>query len=650
MRLSDFPTQVSFINFILSIPDTNLIDRDYVFSLLANTNNKYSKAALPKKTGGTRIIDIPSPDLKLIQNIIKNLILEDLSENYFTFPSFVTAFIKGRGIFDNAQIHRNKKYILHVDIEDFFGSIHFGRVSGLLRSNLFNLTGPMSFFFADILTLNGKLPQGAPSSPIISNLIGLKLDKRLLRLSSKHHFTYSRYADDLIFSTNDSKDIENKLTNFISSVVDNVISSGFNINWNKINVMGPDVRHTVTGLSNNKRVSTTSNFYKTTRAMAHHFYTTNSIIVDNISYYGLTQKDRDKALHIIQGRLSFINDIEQKNKSLHTHNYSSIEYQAITPYSYKTYNTKVPDGPINNDNVIQKTNFNAKENSFRRFYFFQLFLYGSTPTIITEGITDPIYINAALKSKNRSYKYRVTSTQYLQKNSDVFHEFFNIAQGGPNLIYVLQTLLDKQFNPDIINYFDRNLFPLKPVIILYDHELENRSKPLLQAIGKICKLYPDHTKETIIKNLKNVGYMHIDKNVFIATTFHSRNDYNEYAIEDYFPDDFLADVNGNNSQHFKKNTLTSDTSVPISKGDLADKVSSSLINQNIFNDFDTLFAIFETINRDYLSMLIDKLSDKTPLMTRTLYNILNDENLCLKLTDYELSDKLDCKFLNVFGS
>lgn len=111
---------------------------------------------------------------------------------------------KGKSFITNAQIHRNKRFVINVDLENFFDSFHFGRVRGYFMKNKnYQCSEEVATTIAQIACYEGKLPQGAPSSPIITNMICNIFDMRLLRLAKKYKLDYTRYADDLSFSTND---------------------------------------------------------------------------------------------------------------------------------------------------------------------------------------------------------------------------------------------------------------------------------------------------------------------------------------------------------------------------------------------------------------------------------------------------------------
>jgi RNA-directed DNA polymerase len=111
-------------------------------------------------------------------------------------------FMRERSIITNASGHKKRRFVLNVDLKDFFGTINFGRVRGyFLKDKNFLLNATVATVLAQIAFFWNALPQGTPCSPVISNLIGHVLDIHLVRLASKAGCTYTRYADDLTFST-----------------------------------------------------------------------------------------------------------------------------------------------------------------------------------------------------------------------------------------------------------------------------------------------------------------------------------------------------------------------------------------------------------------------------------------------------------------
>ncbi|WP_314164638.1 reverse transcriptase domain-containing protein [Lachnoanaerobaculum gingivalis] len=158
---------------------------------------------------------------------------------------------------------------------------------------------------AQLTCYNGKLPQGAPTSPIISNLICQILDYKILILCKKYRLNYTRYADDLTFSTNNKVFSEN-YTLFLEELKDIVTSSGFDINVEKTHFQKFNSRQTVTGLSVNKKLNVQNDFYKKTRSMANTLYKTGKFTIDG----------KEGTFKKLEGRFSFINELVKYNNRL----------------------------------------------------------------------------------------------------------------------------------------------------------------------------------------------------------------------------------------------------------------------------------------------------------------------------------------------
>lgn len=149
-------------------------------------DNCYKVFEIPKKSGGTRIICAPSTELKVIQRQIAKKLDDYLNgtikEGKKTNISH--GFEKYKDIFTNAKIHTGKKYLLNIDIKDFFDSFHFGRVKGyFIKNKYFNFPEEVASLIANLLCYNRKLPQGAPTSPVVTNLIFNIVDFKILSLA-----------------------------------------------------------------------------------------------------------------------------------------------------------------------------------------------------------------------------------------------------------------------------------------------------------------------------------------------------------------------------------------------------------------------------------------------------------------------------------
>jgi RNA-directed DNA polymerase len=156
-------------------------------------SERYKRFTLTKRSGGKRIILAPAPDLKLVQRKLATQLAD-----IYPLRDVVYGFATGRSIVGNAGRHLLRRHVLNVDLSDFFPTINYGRVRGLFIS--LGAGRDAATTLAHICCHEDALPQGAPTSPILSNMICAKMDRELLALAKQHHCVYTRYADDLTFS------------------------------------------------------------------------------------------------------------------------------------------------------------------------------------------------------------------------------------------------------------------------------------------------------------------------------------------------------------------------------------------------------------------------------------------------------------------
>ena len=195
-----------------------------------NVIHQYKKFEISKKSGGLRTIYAPKDELKELQRRLstylqdchKEIELHRLSNHQqisiksfssFAFRPKIKLELSNRilhfDIYNHALKHTNKKFVLNLDLENFFETITFSRIVGyFIKNESFLLEKDIAILIAQICTIRasqneeGFLPQGSPTSPVISNLIANILDIKILRLAQKHKINYSRYADDITLSTN----------------------------------------------------------------------------------------------------------------------------------------------------------------------------------------------------------------------------------------------------------------------------------------------------------------------------------------------------------------------------------------------------------------------------------------------------------------
>lgn len=246
------------------------IDNKKLNFLLYKIRTKYIQFEIPKKSGGTRKILSPIPPLKNIQDKLKNVL-----DEIYNPSRVVHGYVDDKSIVSNAKKHAGRKYLLNVDLKDFFPSVNFGRIYGLFKAYPFKFPEKIAMQLAQICTYENQLPQGAPTSPVISNMICKRLDRDLEKLSKLLKVTYTRYADDLSFSWNEKETAEKILSAASSVVFDGPIKeviekNGFQINHQKVNARTHLERQIVTGIIvNNEKINLRRTFSRNIRAMLH---------------------------------------------------------------------------------------------------------------------------------------------------------------------------------------------------------------------------------------------------------------------------------------------------------------------------------------------------------------------------------------------
>ncbi len=239
------------------------------FAYIIPSNKKYSSFSINKKGGGSRKINSPTRGLKNIQRKLYKEI-----ELFYSPRSCVHGYIKEKSIVTNAYAHKNQRWLGRIDIKSFYPSIHTGRVIGLFRSQPFNLPRDIAVLLAKICTHENELPQGAPTSPVISNLIARGVDSQFGVLARENKCYYTRYADDIFISTNQrvypaeilshNKDGTTQLGEAAKQVFKDV---GFEVNPSKLSLKDKSRRQIVTGIVVNESPNTPKEYVREIRTM-----------------------------------------------------------------------------------------------------------------------------------------------------------------------------------------------------------------------------------------------------------------------------------------------------------------------------------------------------------------------------------------------
>ncbi|HEV2758467.1 MAG TPA: reverse transcriptase family protein [Acidimicrobiales bacterium] len=245
----------------------------------------------PKRNGGARLIEAPKPVLKHLQRVL----LWEILEHVPVHPA-VHGFRRGRSALSHANGHLQRKVVIRVDLEDFFASVRAGRVYGIFRAC--GYPEPVAHVLTALTTnavprsvwaqadapspsasepafrrlavhlAHPHLPQGAPTSPTLANLAAFGLDRRLAGLASSAELTYTRYADDLAFSSVEHRP-ERQSRRLVDCIGGIAEEEGFRVNVAKTSVRQASQRQRLAGVVVNERVNIERRQYDLLKATLH---------------------------------------------------------------------------------------------------------------------------------------------------------------------------------------------------------------------------------------------------------------------------------------------------------------------------------------------------------------------------------------------
>ncbi|WP_346688478.1 retron Ec67 family RNA-directed DNA polymerase/endonuclease [uncultured Cloacibacillus sp.] len=533
-------------------------------------DNLYNSFTIPKKDGSLRQISSPHVVLKKIQKKLANALWEyqlTIWKKRNIHPNMSHAFEKHKSIITNATIHKNKRFILNLDLENYFDSFHFGRVKGYFeKNNNFLLPTSVATILAQLTCYRGTLPQGAPTSPIITNMICQILDNRLLKIAKKYKADYTRYADDLTFSTN-RRDFLEDYSDFYRDITREIENAGFKINDKKQRLFFKDSKQIVTGLVVNDRVNIDHIYYKKTRAMAHRLYTTGQYDLNGSA----------GTIEQLEGRFSFINCLDHYNNRLNNAGYG-----------------------------LDK--LNGREREYQKFLFYKYLYAHNMPLIITEGKTDILLLTAALKKMYTEYPNLIIKVDdntafwlnisFLHR-SQRLHYFLGMSQDGADAMqsiykFFIDDNKDRKRYPNYASYF-YNICqhkPLNPVFLLYDNEMCSKNKPLYKFVNS-QKISDDQRK-----NLQHDLYLELikDRNIFLLT-LPLLGEAKECEIEDLIDEAILETIIDGKS--FSRNSEF-DTTRFYGK-EIFSRYVASHYNEINFDNFKPLFNAIDEVIRYYHS-------------------------------------------------
>lgn len=528
------------------------------------SHKRYKIFVVPKKSGESRIIIAPKSPIKIIQEKLKQV----LDAVYQPKPA-AHGFILGRSVVTNARLHKKRRYVLNIDLKDFFPTIHFGRVRGMFMGNPYYFNAEVATVLAQICCHNRILPQGAPTSPVISNMICVRLDAKLQQLARRNNCTYSRYADDITFSTNRSK-FPSALGMLLGvgqiGVGDELVSvieeNGFKINPNKTRLQVREVRQEVTGLTVNRYPNVQRRYIKQVRAILHAWskYGLESTAQRYFEKYSKHKYADPKANRppfqkVVKGKIEFISMVKGKNSSV----YRSLlgKFAQLAPdYVKDDYVDAIPQIQV---------------------------------SIYTEGKTDGKHLNAALAFFQNQRSYRQISLVCLDNQGfDNLEKRLDFAVGHT----------DKNTKPHIF-IFDRDIDKTLRKKVGGDEQYKgwgNGVYSLLLPLPKNREETPDISIEFYYKDEDISRKDERGRRLFLSTEFNKST--GRHWVEDL--NCITLHKLGNPLKVIDDKVFNNkNENVAMSKDEFAENVRTKKFENIDFIGFTTLFEILSMIIADF---------------------------------------------------
>lgn len=538
-------------------------------------STRYQSFEIEKKNGGKRKIFAPTAELKTLQtrlsillsNCYEELEIKRLSTSSYSqcisshgFRKKLTLEIPTSknnrdslgskeihlGIYSNAQKHVGKRLVLNIDLKDFFQSITFSRIVGFFNKNrLFLLDLDVAILIAQITTYRattseeGFLPQGSPCSPIISNLIGNILDVKMVKLAKEYKFTYTRYVDDLTFSTNLPQFSEkiarlNDNNWVIGSALKHAInSSKFEVNPQKTRLTNKYNRQEVTGLTVNRKVNISKEYYRYTRSMVQKFCAEGEFFKSKVHMD--KQKISREALNGILSHIFQITNKQQVEFDTKTKNYD--ELQSI-------------------------------EKLYVKFLFHHYFVHPQRMIIIGEGYTDPIHLKMAchnLHPKSLCF-IKFSSLQQTKRFSKIMG-----YSGGTGLL-----------NKFLKNYkiiYKAKTTSLKPCLIIIDGDAAGDG--VIKTARSEFKNSFKEIKSLSLNSSMNLDFYHLFNNLYIIQLPKNK------VIENFYDPSVTNSLIGSRTYNSSNNTF--DLTKFYGKMELIEKIISPNQDTIDFSKFDLIF-------------------------------------------------------------
>ena len=318
--------------------EMNMVDKYHPFYMrhilyFCNPNHafhRYRRFEIKKKTGGFR--QITAPCYRSFMMLLE--CLNEIFKALYTPSDYAMGFAEGRSVVTNAERHKGMNYILNLDLKDFFPSIEQPRVWKRLQIEPFNFPAPVANVIAGLCCMketreleNGEkkvfyvLPQGAPTSPIITNMICDKLDRRLAGLAKRFGLNYTRYADDITFSS--MHNVYAKDGDFFKELYRIIEDQGFTVNEKKTRLQKAGSRQEVTGIVVSNKLNVARSYVRDIRNVLY-IWDRYGLKAAYRKFYrkyrqekGHVKKGKPDIVHIIGGKLMYLKMVKGENDSVY---------------------------------------------------------------------------------------------------------------------------------------------------------------------------------------------------------------------------------------------------------------------------------------------------------------------------------------------
>lgn len=294
-----------------------------------HTFHRYHKFKIKKKTGGFRLITAPrNKSFRLMLSAVNELL-----KALYTPSDYAMGFTEGRSVVTNANIHKGQNYVFNIDLKDFFPSIEQPRVWKRLQLKPFNFPVKIASLLAGLCSMQDireaedgtkktyyVLPQGAPTSPIITNMICDNLDRRLAKLAKHFGLRYSRYADDITFSS--MHYVYQKKGDFRKELERIITEQGFTINTDKTRLQKRGRRQEVTGIIVSDKLNVTQKYVREIRNILYIWdrYGYSTANAKFLPIYkeekGHVKKGNPDMVNVINGKLLYLKMVKGEEDSV----------------------------------------------------------------------------------------------------------------------------------------------------------------------------------------------------------------------------------------------------------------------------------------------------------------------------------------------